>query len=69
VGQHADPDEVEVVEVQRKADDGDEHRQIVERLAVPAEGGIDVGEQRPQRDRHADFDDGPRRVPTRLGVQ
>jgi len=47
VGQHADPDVLEVPEHDRVREEDPEDWEAVERLPVATEGGVDVGEQRP----------------------
>ncbi len=61
VGENADPDELEVAELQRKDVEQRENRKVVERLSVFAEGGIHVRKERTEDDGHAHRYDGVER--------
>jgi hypothetical protein len=68
VGEDADPDEPEVAEVDRVREDHRQHREVVERLAVFPERGVDVREQRPERDGDEHLCDGDERVDVSCGL-
>ena len=69
VGRNPDPDVLEVAEVDRVDEEEHEDEEVVERLAMGAEGGVDVGKERAEGDGGRDGEDGPdrREVPRGVG--
>src|SRR5699024_11092311 len=61
MGRYPEPDELEIVEIQRIDDKYRERLEVVEGLAVSTESSVDVGQQRAEGYWHSNSDDRPER--------